>query len=253
MRLEACGGWRWRFEVEDLDESCVRESADSCRQWRLRKGFFDKIKMLPKLAELGSFFPKSVKSGACKEVIEKGTDVNLFDFPILKCWPQDGGAVHHISFGVYEESGDRKAKCRDVPHAGLRRADDGDALADAEARGGTFPRGESEESRRQDSCERGDWRRPGDGASGDAADSSGPRRDDVCRAFCGASPWRWCPARLTIWKCLQTPRSWLEGHVNLNELRTEGPFGDTRVFTRWKGEYPVFHVECVTRRKDRST
>src|SRR5216684_3201881 len=55
------------------------------------QGLFDKIKMLPKLAELGSFFPRSVKSGACKEVIHRGKDVNLLDFPILKCWPQDGG------------------------------------------------------------------------------------------------------------------------------------------------------------------
>ena len=55
------------------------------------QGLFDKLKMLPKLAELGSFFPKSVKDGACKEVVRKGNDVNLLDFPILKCWPQDGG------------------------------------------------------------------------------------------------------------------------------------------------------------------
>src|SRR5665213_1809659 len=32
-------------------------------------GLFDKIKMLPKLAELGSFFPRTVKNGPCKEVI----------------------------------------------------------------------------------------------------------------------------------------------------------------------------------------
>ena len=36
------------------------------------QGLFDKIKMLPKLAELGSFFPKSVKTGACKEVMHTG-------------------------------------------------------------------------------------------------------------------------------------------------------------------------------------
>src|SRR5258708_34257526 len=44
-----------------------------------------------KVAEGGAVCPKSVKSGACKEVLQKGSDVNLFDFPILKCWPQDGG------------------------------------------------------------------------------------------------------------------------------------------------------------------
>src|ERR1700752_2067395 len=33
------------------------------------QGLLDKIKMLPKLAELGSFFPKTVKTGPCKEVV----------------------------------------------------------------------------------------------------------------------------------------------------------------------------------------
>jgi len=42
----------------------------------------------------------------------------------------------------------------------------------------------------------------------------------------------------------------LEGYVNLNELRTEGPFGDHTGFYSLEGEYPVFHVECVTHKKD---
>src|SRR2546423_15090303 len=90
-------------------------------------------------------------------------------------------ALHHISFGVYEESGERKAKCWDVPDAGLRRADDGNALADAETRSGTFSASASEESRSKDSSKRSDWRRSGNGAGRDAADSTGPRRDDVRR------------------------------------------------------------------------
>src|SRR5579872_374157 len=35
------------------------------------QGLLDKIKMLPKLAELGSFFPKTVKTGPCKEVVRR--------------------------------------------------------------------------------------------------------------------------------------------------------------------------------------
>jgi len=132
------------------------------------QGLFDKIKMLPKLAELGSFFPKSVKSGACKEVIEKGTDVNLFDFPILKCWPQDGGTVHHISlvFTRNPETGQR--------NVGMYRMQVYDERTtgmhwQTQKHGAEhFRRARAKNPRRQDSCERGDWRRPGDGASGDA-------------------------------------------------------------------------------------
>jgi len=55
-------------------------------------GLFDKLKMLPQLAELGNVFPKTVsaKDAPCKEVIlREGFDLNAF--PILKCWPHDGG------------------------------------------------------------------------------------------------------------------------------------------------------------------
>ena len=54
------------------------------------QGLLDKVKMLPKLAELGNVFPKTVRSGECQEVV-RTEDFSLFDFPILQCWPQDGG------------------------------------------------------------------------------------------------------------------------------------------------------------------
>jgi 4-hydroxy-3-polyprenylbenzoate decarboxylase len=42
----------------------------------------------------------------------------------------------------------------------------------------------------------------------------------------------------------------LEGYVNLNEMRTEGPFGDHTGFYSLEGEYPVFHVTCITQRRE---
>src|SRR5437879_10285116 len=80
-------------------------------------------------------------------------------------------AVHYVSAGVHEESRDGEAERGDVPHAGLRRAHDGNALANAKAWSRTFPASESEESRRENSGQRGDWRRSGDGALRDAANS----------------------------------------------------------------------------------
>ena len=54
------------------------------------QGFLDKLKMLPLLTEAGKFFPKTVPTGPCKEVIKRD-NFSLLDFPILQCWPQDGG------------------------------------------------------------------------------------------------------------------------------------------------------------------
>ncbi|HVZ82254.1 MAG TPA: UbiD family decarboxylase [Terracidiphilus sp.] len=55
-------------------------------------GLLDKLKMLPQLAELGNVFPKTVsaKDAPCKEaILREGFDLNAF--PVLKCWPNDGG------------------------------------------------------------------------------------------------------------------------------------------------------------------
>jgi len=56
-------------------------------------GFLSKLKMLPMLAEIGSFFPKLIDKSAasCKEVILKGDQVDLTKIPVLTTWPQDGG------------------------------------------------------------------------------------------------------------------------------------------------------------------
>ncbi len=42
----------------------------------------------------------------------------------------------------------------------------------------------------------------------------------------------------------------LEGYVQLDELRMEGPFGDHTGFYTPEDLYPVFHVTCITHRKD---
>src|SRR6202011_3765962 len=69
------------FDVDKLEDVAAR--IQGFLKMETPQGLFDKIKMLPKLSELGSFFPKTVKSGTCKEVIRKGADVNLSEFPIL--------------------------------------------------------------------------------------------------------------------------------------------------------------------------
>ena len=74
--------------VDSLDQV-----ADRIRQFmdvKSPQGFLDKVKMLPMLAEMGKFFPKTVATGPCKEVILRD-GFSLLDFPILQCWPKDAG------------------------------------------------------------------------------------------------------------------------------------------------------------------
>ena len=78
------------LEVNSLDEIVgrIRHFMDV----KSPQGFLDKVKMLPILAEMGKFFPKTVNTGACKEVIRKD-NFSLDWFPILQCWPKDGKPV----------------------------------------------------------------------------------------------------------------------------------------------------------------
>jgi 4-hydroxy-3-polyprenylbenzoate decarboxylase len=76
--------------VERLDE--IAERISGLMNIKAPEGFLDKLKMLPQLGALTSAFPRTVspKDAPCKEVVvREGFDLNAF--PILKCWPHDGG------------------------------------------------------------------------------------------------------------------------------------------------------------------
>src|SRR6202041_1476200 len=76
------------LEVSSVDEVAGRIS--EYLEMRMPEGLLGKLKMLPKLAEVGAFFPKIVSKGACQEVV-KTDGFSLYDYPVLTCWPDDGG------------------------------------------------------------------------------------------------------------------------------------------------------------------
>ena len=76
------------LQVDSVDEIAARIS--EYLEMRMPEGLFNKLKMLPKLAEIGAFFPKIVAKGACQEVV-KTEGFSLHDYPVLTCWPGDGG------------------------------------------------------------------------------------------------------------------------------------------------------------------
>src|ERR1700677_3889222 len=86
-------------------------------EMRKPEGLLGKLKMLPKLADLASVFPKSVSSGPCKDVVHhdvnKRDDFSLVWFPILHCWPQDGGRFITLPmvFSRNPDTGKRNCGC----------------------------------------------------------------------------------------------------------------------------------------------
>lgn len=232
--------------VDNVEE--VANRVKSFLDVQTPQGFLDKVKMLPKLAELGSFFPKTVKSGPCKEVIRK-SDFSLAEFPVLKCWPQDGGRYITWPMVVTKnpETGKRNVGCYRMQ------------VFDDRTTGMH-------------------WQTQKHGAehfrSARSRDASGKMEvavaigSDPATALAGILP---IPPDLDefmfsgflrkdaveLVRCetvdLEVPANAeivLEGYVNLGELRTEGPFGDHTGFYSLEGEYPIFHITCITHRKD---
>ena len=235
------------FDVEKLDDVAGR--IRGFLDMQTPQGLFDKLKMLPKLAELGSFFPKTVKDGLCKEVVHKGSDVNLLDFPILKCWPQDGGRfiTFPLVFTKNPETGKR--------NVGMYRMQ----VYDERTTGMHWQtQKHGAEHFRRAKLANPDGRIPVSVAIGaDPTTTLGgilPIPPDLDEMMFSGFLKR---ESVELVKCetnnLEVPANAeivLEGYVSLNQMRTEGPFGDHTGYYSLEGEYPVFHVECVTHRKD---
>ena len=260
-------------------------------------GFLDKLKMLPQLAELGNIFPKTVsaKDAPCKEVIRRD-NFDLDFFPILKCWPHDGGrfitlpCVHtrdprngKRNIGMYrmqvydgQTTGmhwQRQKVAAEHYREALRAAAAAGAESDpalnasaarvammAESAGGavTIPEqpagaipqlalGNLKGSRLEVAVAIGT-----DPATTFSAIVPAPPEVEefLIAGFLRGKP-------VEIVKCetvdLEVPAHAeiiLEGYVELGELRSEGPIGDHTGFYTLPDDYPVFHLTCITHRKD---
>jgi len=264
------------LEVNALDE--VAERIHQFMNVKSPQGLLEKMKMLPMLAEIGSFFPKTVSSGPCKEVIKKDK-FSLFDLPVLQCWPQDGGRFITLPCVVTR---DPKTGKRNV---GMYRMQ----VYDERTTGMHWQRQKVAAEHYRELLRMGAAAASGTGRTaavdimarslGGSILASGERPSgklevavaigtDPALTFSAIVPappdieefliagfLRQKPVEVV--KCetvdLEVPAHAeivLEGYVNLDELRSEGPFGDHTGFYTLPDDYPVFHVTCITHRKN---
>jgi 4-hydroxy-3-polyprenylbenzoate decarboxylase len=235
------------LEVDSVDEIAARIS--EYLQMKVPEGFLGKLKMLPKLAEMGAFFPKIVSSGPCKEVIKKGADVNLREFPVLTCWPDDGGPYITLPMVFSKNPVTGKRNC------GMYRMQ----VYDERTTGMHWQtHKQGAEHYRRLMKEGKVTRMPVAVAIG--ADPAAmysailplpPELDEMMIAgFMRSKPVEMVKCETSDIEVPANSEIVLEGYVTLGELRTEGPFGDHTGYYSLEDEYPVFHVECVTHRKN---
>jgi 4-hydroxy-3-polyprenylbenzoate decarboxylase len=212
------------------------------------EGLLDKLRAIPKVTELAQVFPRTVKSAApCQEVVFTGRDVDLTRLPVLTCWPQDAGPFITLPLVITRDPASGKT------NVGVYRMQ-------------VFDRNTTGMH----------WQKHKDGAGQARGYEKQGRRMDVAVAigadpatvFSGVAP---LPPGLSEFLFagflrgegvalvgaktvdLQVPAEAeivLEGYVEPNERRREGPFGDHTGFYSLEDDFPVFHVTAITHRRE---
>ncbi len=191
-------------------------------------------------------FPKYVKNAPCQEVVDERP--SLDKIPILKCWPQDGGAFITLPlvFTKNPKTGKRnvgmyRLQKYDSTTTGMHwhiHKNGADNFRDAQIEGsdkievavaiGTDP------------------------VTTYAATAPLPRDVDemVFAGFLRHKSVELVKCKTVDLEVPATAEIILEGYVNTNEMRREGPFGDHTGYYSLADNYPVFHITCITHREN---
>ena len=233
-----------------LDVDSVEEVARRISEYlemRMPEGLIGKLKMLPKLAEMGAFFPKMVSDGACKEVIRRD-NFSLDEFPILRCWPDDAGRFITLPmvFSRNPDTGKRNCGCYRLQ------------VFDGRTTGMHWQTHKQGAEHHRRLLQEGKQKRM-DVAVAIGSDPATmysailplpPDLDEMMIAgFLRGKPVEMVKCETSDLEVPANAEIVLEGYVELGELRREGPFGDHTGFYSLADDYPVFHITCITQRK----
>jgi 4-hydroxy-3-polyprenylbenzoate decarboxylase len=238
----------WSLGVEDIDE--LNQRLGKLIDPKLPKG------MSAIMSRAGEMFgamrsiglgPSKVKKAPCQEVIiTENPDVNIF--PILKCWPHDGGKYITLTSVITREPGSG------VRNVGMYRVQ----VYDGQTLGLHWQRHKGGKEHQEAGKERQEQRIPVAIALG----------GDPAEMWCGSAPLPpnideyllagWLRGRpVEFVKCvsqdLEVPADAeiiIEGWFDPNEHRPEGPFGDHTGFYTPTDLFPVMHVTAITHRAD---
>ncbi len=240
------------LEVDSVEE--IAHRIEELLEMKPPQGFFDKVRMLPRLAEMAAFFPKTVKSGPVKEVVE--LEPSLARLPIMQCWPQDGGRF--ITWPMVVTRSPKTGR-RNVGCYRMQVFDDLTTGMHWQIhKTGAEHFRWVERLAREEAVGQGKGRRM-DVAVAIGADPatmlSGifPLPEDVDEflfaGFLRREPVELVKAETVDLEVPAHAEIVLEGYVDLDDIRTEGPFGDHTGYYSLEDQFPAFHITCVTRRR----
>ncbi|MCX7987827.1 MAG: menaquinone biosynthesis decarboxylase, partial [Thermodesulfovibrio sp.] len=231
------------LEVENLDD--IGRRIEKLLNQTPPKTLKEKIKTVFELIEIGKYLPKRVKTGSCQEVVNHEPDLDKL--PILKTWPLDGGRFITFPMVFTRDPETGKQNC------GMYRMH----VYDKKTTGMHWHIHKDGASHYRKYKELGKKMPVSVAIGSDPAviySSTAPLPygvdEMVFAGFLRRSP-------VEMVKCItneiEVPANSeivLEGYVNPDELKDEGPFGDHTGFYSPIDKFPVFHVTCITHRKE---
>ena len=235
--------------VESLDELPQRIDALLKEALSPKASIFEKMRMLPMLADVAKWFPKRVKGrGECQQVVLMGDDADITRLPVLKCWPSDGGRFVTLPMvnTVDPDSG--------VRNVGMYRMQ----IFDAKTTGMHWHIHKTG-ARHYDGYKAQGRKMPVTVTlGGDPAyifSATAPMPDNMDE-YLLAGFLRKKPVRLvkSLTNDIWIPEDCdfvIEGYVDPSEEKVvEGPFGDHTGFYSLTDLYPRFHITAITHRRD---
>lgn len=209
--------------------------------------FTQKIKMLFDLKDLAAITPKKVKHAPCQQQVY-GPDGPLLDMlPILTCWPKDGGPFITLPIVITKDPDSG------TQNVGMYRMHKYDNITT-----GMHWQYNKDGSRHFDKYKTRGQRMEVAVALGGpplatyaATAPMPPDMDEFLLAgFIGSQPIEITRAKTVDIQVPAESDFIIEGYVDPDEERIEGPFGDHTGFYSAADLYPVFHVTCITCRND---
>jgi len=232
------------FGVPDLE--VLAERVQKFVQMAPPKSFVDTLRLLPMGLDIFRTIPRKLKTAPCQEVVHRGAEVDLGRLPVLTCWPQDGGPFITLPVVITRSL----ATCR--RNAGMYRLQVYDQNTT-----GMHWHIHKDGSHYYQEYRQAKKRMPvavaigADPATIYSATAPLPRGIDeiMLAGFIRRNP---VPMVRCLTVDLEVPAEAefiLEGYVDPDELRVEGPFGDHTGYYSLVDEYPVFHVTAITHRR----
>jgi 4-hydroxy-3-polyprenylbenzoate decarboxylase len=232
--------------VSELDS--IGSRITELLEMKVPEGFVAKLSLLPRLLELAKFPPRAHSGAApCHDVVWRGADVDLDRLPLLKCWPEDGGAYLTLPMVITRD-----------PRRGIRNV----GMYRVMQTGRTtlamhWQRHKVGAAHWREMADRGETMPVCIALGGDPASmysASAPLPPTVDE-FLFAGFLRRDHVRLTkaLTNDLEVPAEAdfvIEGYIDPAEpLVSEGPFGDHTGFYSLADLYPQVHVTAITMRR----